>query len=120
MFHLYDDTSVLARCLSWAPFLECSSLHLFVLRRKLFFPDTNRFICSSFFNVIAQSGYNNIGMYNVIVCVCYCQPCVCSPPPQNPLQSLGFDHCSLVVPYRYNDTVYLAWILKATRDYSYT
>lgn len=109
MFHLYDDTSVLARCLSWAPFLECSSLHLFVLRRKLLFcfPDTNRFICSSFFNVIAQSGYNNIGMYNVIVCVCYC-PCVCSPPPQNSLQSLGFDHCSLVVPYRYNDTVYLA------------
>lgn len=51
MFHLYDDISVLARCLSWAPFLECSSLHLF---KNFFFHDTNRFICSSFFNVIAQ------------------------------------------------------------------
>lgn len=39
---------------------------------------------------------------------------------RNSLQSLGFDRRSLVVPYRFNDTVYLAWILKATRDYSYT
>lgn len=38
LFHLYDNSSVLARCLSWALFLECSSLHLFVLRRNLFSP----------------------------------------------------------------------------------
>lgn len=38
LFHLYDNSSVLARCLSWAPFLECSSLHLFVLRRNPFSP----------------------------------------------------------------------------------